>query len=143
MFHMIERIAYPVCPPPSPKGQHIKSMNVQLRNLYRRTSLSADDITSDGQGLWYMFRVANHLIHVAHKTSASATVYPSQHTQYETPEMRSKEAKQRGGLTFITGIPALCNFSTSSCGGTPTAQTKSAAFSSIMISIKVPRLPLL
>ena len=35
----------------------------------------------------------------------------------------------------MTGIPAACRLSTTHLGGTPTAQTNSRAFSSMMTSI--------
>jgi hypothetical protein len=49
---------------------------------------------------------------------------------------------QLARLTFMTRIPALWSFSTTSVGGTPTAQTKSFAFSSMMTLMRSSSWPL-
>jgi len=44
-------------------------------------------------------------------------------------------------IMFITGILAACNLSTAHRGGTPTAQMKSAARSSMMMSMSSGSVP--
>jgi hypothetical protein len=50
-------------------------------------------------------------------------------------------AASRRSLTFMTMMPASCSFFTTSTGGTPIAEIKSFAFSSITTSINSPSLP--
>lgn len=83
------------------------------------TGLRADEVDTGLESLGDMLRVSNHL---RDTESSSATLLEKRRIVWER--------------TFMTGIPALCNFSTAHEGGMPTAQTKSEAFSSMITSMR-------
>jgi hypothetical protein len=84
------------------------------------STLGTDDIDTLVKGFLNMFRSSDHLASSAYQSSW----------------------RWIRGLTFMTKMPALWSFSTTSLGGTPTAQTNNLVFSSIITSIRSMSLPL-
>ena len=95
------------------------------------TGLRADEVDADVERLRDVLRVADHL----HACVSRQRDVVNQYSQRASGGMR-------GGLTFMTGMPAAWSLSMAHLGGTPTAQTKSLAFSSMMTSMSSGSWPL-
>lgn len=111
----------------------------------KRTYLGTDDVHADVESLGNMLRVSNHL-HISDQPPLPFYIpihLPnSSRRRISGPYPIRDIRTERDVLTFIHKIPALCNLSTTSFGGTPTAHTNSLVFSSMMTSMRSLRLPL-